>query len=186
MLVTCSACGEADVAPDGICPACGAAGDAEPDAHKTGARTRRGVVRSALPLFPSRSAARRRPARKARQGRDRPRLRDPVEPALDFESDDNSGDRDGPPRDAPVGDRLRAALIDGLILVGMDALVVLLTLRAAALPLSDVAALPFAPLAGFLLLLDGGYVAAFVGLSGRTIGGMITGLPVRGGSGGVR
>ena len=186
VLVTCPACGETDVAPDGMCPACGAARDAEADLHDTRARTRRSAVRSALPLFPSRASARRQTARRVRQGRNQARLPDPVEPALDFEADDTSRDPDRTRGDASVGGRLRAALIDALILVGMDALVVLLTLRAAALPLSDVAALPLVPLAGFLLLLDGGYLAAFVGLSGRTIGEMIAGLPVRGAPGGVR
>ncbi len=100
--------------------------------------------------------------------------------------DDTRRDPHRTPGGAPVADRVRAALIDGLILVGIDALVVLLTLRAAALPLSELASLPLVPLAAFLLVLDGGYLAAFVGLSGRTVGEMIAGLPVRGGSGGVR
>ena len=109
---------------------------------------------------------------------------DPVAPALDFDEDDDASRAPDRARsDASIGQRLRAALIDGLILMGMDAAVVALTLRAAALPLSDVATLPLVPLAAFLLLLDGGYFAAFLGLGGQTVGEMIAGVPVRGSGG---
>ncbi len=111
---------------------------------------------------------------------------DPVAPALDFDENDDAGrEPDRAWGDASVGQRLRAGLIDGLILMGMDAAVVALTLRAAALPVSDVATLPLVPLSAFLLLLNGGYFAAFLGLGGQTGGEMITGVPVRG-SGGAR
>ncbi len=101
---------------------------------------------------------------------------------LDFAAEDAAGrGADGPTTTAYAGllRRFGAAVVDALILLAMDAAVVALTLRTAALPLADAAALPLLPLGAFLLLLDAGYLAAFLVLAGRTVGEMVTGVPVR-------
>ena len=99
---------------------------------------------------------------------------------LDFETGE-AGPGAGGANQAPIGliRRLVAAVIDAGILLAMDAAVVALTLRAAGLPLDDLAALPLLPLAGFLILLDAGYLAAFLVLAGQTVGEMAAGVPIR-------
>lgn len=74
--------------------------------------------------------------------------------------------------------RLTAGLIDAAILVGIDAVVVWLTLRMLGLPLEAWARLPLAPLLGFLFLLDTSYLVTFTAASGQTIGKMVSGVRV--------
>ena len=76
--------------------------------------------------------------------------------------------------------RLAAMLVDLLLLAGIDAAVIYLTLAIAGLPitLTNVALLPVIPTAAFLLLLNGGYLVAFTVAGGQTIGKMISGIRV--------
>lgn len=148
-------------------------------------RARRGAVRSTLPLFPSRSARgpgppepRKRPAGSKHSAASKP---DPVEAVLDFEAEHAAGRDAGAAELGSAGliRRIAAAVIDAGILLAMDAAVVVLTLRAAALPFTDLATLPLLPLGAFLVLLDAGYLTAFLMLAGQTVGEMVAGVPVR-------
>ena len=84
----------------------------------------------------------------------------------------------GPVEVAPIIPRILAALIDLSLLIGMDYIVLRLTLRICGLQLTDAAAIPVVPFAAFLVLLNGGYVAAFTAVGGQTIGKMLTGIRV--------
>ena len=146
---------------------------------------RRGAVRSSLPLFPSRSA-RRHASLDSRRGADRAGelpapVPDPVAAELDFDNSDDTNRNVGAAIASYSGlvRRFGAAVTDGAILMAMDVGVVALTLRAAALPLAELATLPLVPLGAFLLVLDVGYLAAFLVLAGRTLGEMVAGMPVR-------
>jgi uncharacterized RDD family membrane protein YckC len=79
--------------------------------------------------------------------------------------------------------RLTAAAIDVLLLGGIDAAVLYLTLQISGLTAADVRILPIVPMASFLLLLDGGYLAALTAAGGKTIGKMATGIRVIGDDG---
>ena len=79
---------------------------------------------------------------------------------------------------APILPRLLAAIVDLALLLGMDALVLRLTLEICGLEFADAAAIPPIPFAAFLVLLNGGYVAAFTAAGGQTIGKMLTGIRV--------
>lgn len=74
--------------------------------------------------------------------------------------------------------RLRAGAIDALVLGGIDALVIWLTLRVAGVSLAEWRLLPLVPILGFLFLLDTAYLVTFTAASGQTIGKMLTGLRV--------
>ncbi len=74
-----------------------------------------------------------------------------------------------------LGARVRAGLIDAVLLIAIDAIVVWLTLRVAGLDTSSWRLLPLVPLGGFLFLLDTAYLVTFTAASGQTIGKMITG-----------
>ena len=74
--------------------------------------------------------------------------------------------------------RLLGGAIDALLVIGVDAAVVYFTLAISGLTLAQVAVLPVAPMVGFFLVLNGGYVAAFTAVSGRTIGKMAAGTAV--------
>ena len=88
------------------------------------------------------------------------------------------------PRPAGLGARIGAGCCDLLLLAGLDALVVWLTLRLTGLDLRSLGALPPAPLLVFLCLLDAGYVAGLTAAGGQTIGKMAWGLRVAGANGG--
>jgi uncharacterized RDD family membrane protein YckC len=79
---------------------------------------------------------------------------------------------------APVVARLGAALLDALILGGIDLAVLYFTLRICELSWRESDALPLAPFLAFLLLMNGAYCATFVAAGGQTIGKMATGLRV--------
>jgi uncharacterized RDD family membrane protein YckC len=116
-----------------------------------------------------------------------------IDPATDNEADYPSekpartADTGRPPaaevHPAGRGARLVATLVDGVLLGLTDAAVIYLTLALAGLGTDDARLLPLVPLAAFLLILNGGYLIAFVAASGQTIGKMVTGLRVIGDDG---
>lgn len=75
--------------------------------------------------------------------------------------------------------RLIAALIDATLIVATDVTVVYLTIRAAGQDW-DSFALPVAPIAAFLLILNGGYFVMFTAATGQTIGKMAADIRVVG------
>jgi uncharacterized RDD family membrane protein YckC len=81
--------------------------------------------------------------------------------------------------------RVGAGVIDLLLLAGVDAAVLFLTLRIAGLQttLDDLRVIPLVPFAGFLGLLSFGYVASFTVAGGQTIGKMVLKLRVIGDDG---
>ena len=84
-----------------------------------------------------------------------------------------------------LGARVGAGAIDLLLLVGIDAIVVYLTLRVTGLQntLEDLRVLSPVPFIGFLFTLAFGYVAAFTVAGGQTIGKMVLSLRVIGDDG---
>lgn len=84
-----------------------------------------------------------------------------------------------------LGARVSAGAIDLLLLVGIDAVVLYLTLRVTGLQntLDDLRVLPPVPFIGFLATLAFGYVAAFTVAGGQTIGKMVLSLRVIGDDG---
>jgi uncharacterized RDD family membrane protein YckC len=74
--------------------------------------------------------------------------------------------------------RCAAAAIDLVLLGGIDAAVLSLTLQISGLGSADLFVLPAVPMLSFLLLLNAGYLAAFTIAGGRTIGKMATGIRV--------
>ena len=74
--------------------------------------------------------------------------------------------------------RLAAGLCDAALLVSLDAVVIVLTLRLAGLDVQALGLLPVAPLAGFLILLNGGYVVVLTRAGGQTFGKMAFGVRV--------
>jgi len=74
--------------------------------------------------------------------------------------------------------RLEAAIVDGLVLGGIDVGIVWLTLQMCGLTFSQVNVLPILPLAAFLFLLNCGYLLMFTAASGQTIGKMAAGIRV--------
>jgi len=84
-----------------------------------------------------------------------------------------------------LGVRVGAGLIDLVLLVGIDAAVLYLTLRVTGLQnsLEDLRVLPPIPFIGFLAVLAFGYVSAFTVAGGQTIGKMLLSLRVIGDDG---
>jgi uncharacterized RDD family membrane protein YckC len=74
--------------------------------------------------------------------------------------------------------RIFAGAIDLLVLGGIDAAVLHLTLKICQLQYSDIRALPIAPFASFLLILNGGYFTAFTAAGGQSIGKMAARIKV--------
>jgi uncharacterized RDD family membrane protein YckC len=79
---------------------------------------------------------------------------------------------------APIWLRLLAGIIDVVIIGGIDAGVLFSTLRVLGLEPQQFALLPPAPIALFLVLLNGGYLATFTAAGGQTIGKMLAGIRV--------
>jgi len=81
--------------------------------------------------------------------------------------------------------RVGAGLIDLVLLAGVDAAVLFLTLRMAGLQatVADLRVIPVVPFVGFLALLAFAYVAAFTVAGGQTIGKMLLKLRVIGDDG---
>ena len=82
------------------------------------------------------------------------------------------------PVTAPAASRLLAAVVDLLVIGAIDAAVLHFTLKLCGLEYREIGVLPIAPLAAFLLLLNGGYFAAFTAAGGQSIGKMIAGVKV--------
>src|SRR5690606_18145093 len=76
---------------------------------------------------------------------------------------------------APAGARLLGGVLDLALMAAIDAGVVALTLRVAAVTLGELLQAAFAPLAMFLLLLNGGYLVMFTATGGQTLGKMAAG-----------
>ena len=152
----------------------------------------------APPAAPRAPLAVRRPAPVA--PRPKPKKESPAaEPLLDLQAAVDplaaSGflsERDAPvpPREqvtpaashAPVAasalSRVAGGAIDFVLIGTIDVLVIYFTLRICDLTFGDVTTLPVAPLVSFFLLLNGGYLAAFVAAGGQTIGKMAVGTRV--------
>jgi uncharacterized RDD family membrane protein YckC len=79
---------------------------------------------------------------------------------------------------AALGRRFGAAALDWLMMLGLDTAIVYFTLRACRLAPAAIALLPPIPMAAFLLLLNGGYLALFTAATGQTIGKMAAGVRV--------
>jgi uncharacterized RDD family membrane protein YckC len=79
---------------------------------------------------------------------------------------------------APLGPRMLAGLVDIAVIAAVDAAVVLATLRATGVEITQATRLPLAPLAVFLVLLAVGYLAMCTVLAGRTFGKAAFGLAV--------
>jgi uncharacterized RDD family membrane protein YckC len=84
------------------------------------------------------------------------------------------------PYGAPPVRRALSALMDLVIVGGIDLLVVSLTLRLLGLTAADLHLLPLVPLLVFFVLTNGGYLATFTAAGGQTIGKMAFGLRVVG------
>jgi len=126
--------------------------------------------------------------------RNRPRTTRPVRAELDFEpAQDKSSVASQAASETvaslmeipSLGARVGAGVIDSLLLVGIDAVVLYLTLRVTGLQntLDDLRVLPPVPFVGFLATLAFGYVAAFTVAGGQTIGKMVLSLRVIGDDG---
>jgi uncharacterized RDD family membrane protein YckC len=79
---------------------------------------------------------------------------------------------------AAPGRRIVAALIDVVLLLGLNAAVLYFTLRLCGLSAAEIPQLPVTPLVAFFLLLDGGYLVAFTAVGGQSIGKMALGIKV--------
>lgn len=77
-----------------------------------------------------------------------------------------------------IGARVRAGVIDAVLLLGIDAVVLWLTFRVAGVRPDEWRILPPVPLLGFLFLLDTAYLVTFTAASGQTIGKMLSGVRV--------
>jgi uncharacterized RDD family membrane protein YckC len=88
------------------------------------------------------------------------------------------GSPEVPSAPAGAGLRLLAAIVDGVILGAISAVVVYFTLMVCGLQLSELAILPRVPFATFLLLVGGGYFTLFTAAGGQTIGKMTAGIKV--------
>jgi uncharacterized RDD family membrane protein YckC len=74
--------------------------------------------------------------------------------------------------------RLVAGSVDVALLLGLDALIVGLTLRLAGFTFESFGVLPVVPLAAFLILLNGGYLVVLTAIGGQTFGKMVAGIRV--------
>jgi uncharacterized RDD family membrane protein YckC len=109
-------------------------------------------------------------ANSARSSEDSVEAADPIAPLLEMPS---------------LGVRVGAGLIDLVLLFGIDATVLYLTLRITGLQntIEDLRVLPPIPFIGFLAILAFGYVAGFTVAGGQTIGKMALSLRVIGDDG---
>ncbi len=79
---------------------------------------------------------------------------------------------------ASVAARFLAGMLDLVVLGTITGAVLYFTLVVVELPLAGIWSLPPVPLAVFLLLLNGGYLAIFTTAGGQTVGKMLTGIKV--------
>jgi uncharacterized RDD family membrane protein YckC len=90
---------------------------------------------------------------------------------------DESWDDEDRIKDAGVGARLLAVIVDLLILTVVDAIVIYFTMQLCYLTVDDLWILPKGPLLAFLLVQNGGYLVAFTA-GGQTLGKMVAGIRV--------
>jgi uncharacterized RDD family membrane protein YckC len=74
--------------------------------------------------------------------------------------------------------RIAASAVDFLLVAAVDVAVLYFTLAVTGLSLIDIFVIPAVPMLAFLMLLNGGYLVAFIAASGQTIGKMLTGIRV--------
>jgi uncharacterized RDD family membrane protein YckC len=86
--------------------------------------------------------------------------------------------RAGTPQPAPLARRAAAVAIDAALLGFVDGVVLYFTLRLCGLQLAEIGLVPVVPFLSFVLLQNGGYLAAFVALGGQTIGKMAVAIRV--------
>jgi uncharacterized RDD family membrane protein YckC len=123
------------------------------------------------------------------------RRHDRYEPSLDLEPEDLDAEAFQRPRAprpgthapaaeptelaaASVGARILSGLIDLLLLLAIDGAVLHFTLKFCGLTYAEIRLLPVPPFAAFLLILNGGYLAAFTAAGGQSIGKMLGGIRV--------
>jgi uncharacterized RDD family membrane protein YckC len=82
-----------------------------------------------------------------------------------------------PPPAAGLGARLAAAIIDLVILAGIDAVVIYFTMQICGITFWELGIVPKVPLLAFLLVLNGGYLVVFTA-GGQTLGKMAAGIKV--------
>jgi uncharacterized RDD family membrane protein YckC len=148
------------------------------------------IAPGALPRAPL--AVRRRTPDSARL-RDRQERHSLDEPPLELDVPEPVHERlsapDSPPPEPKAPDtgtsggaaspaRIAAGLLDGALLLAIDAAVVSFTLQVSGLTTDEMGLLPLAPLLGFFAILNGGYLLAFTAAGGQTIGKMIAGIRV--------
>jgi uncharacterized RDD family membrane protein YckC len=88
-----------------------------------------------------------------------------------------SGLEPGTGEDAGVGSRILAVAVDLLVLAAIDVVVLYFTARVCGVSMGELNLLPKAPLAGFLLVQNIGYLIAFT-VGGQTLGKMAAGIRV--------
>jgi uncharacterized RDD family membrane protein YckC len=121
---------------------------------------------------------------------------DSYEPQLDLEPEDEDADAsvrhsasrpfssvtasapDAEATSASVGARILSGLVDLALLLAIDMAVLHLTLKFCGLTYAEIRVLPVPPFAAFLLILNGGYLAAFTAAGGQSIGKMLGGIRV--------
>jgi len=79
---------------------------------------------------------------------------------------------------APAGARIVSGLVDVCLLLAIDFGVLRGTMRICGLTYAELLLLPIAPFAAFLLILNGGYLAAFTAAGGQSVGKMLGGIRV--------
>ena len=79
--------------------------------------------------------------------------------------------------DATLGARLIAVILDAAILGAIDVIVMYFTLQICGVGLDEWRVLPWAPLAAFFVLQNGGYLVGFTA-GGQTLGKMAAGIKV--------
>jgi uncharacterized RDD family membrane protein YckC len=111
-----------------------------------------------------------------------PRLHEETlfEPPAPLTGQESQGRQSVSATEAPAtpASRIMAALVDGAILLALDAAVLYFTLRLCNLAAWEILELPAIPLLAFFLMLDGGYSVAFTAVGGQSIGKMAFGIKV--------
>jgi len=90
----------------------------------------------------------------------------------------DNAEREADSPSAAIPARLLAAILDLALLVAIDLVVVVLTLKLTGLPSAESSRLPLAPMGGFLAILNFGYAVLMTVMGGQTIGKMATGIRV--------
>jgi uncharacterized RDD family membrane protein YckC len=106
----------------------------------------------------------------------------PADTTLNMAAEAHDPEAVASPADEPANAarRIEAAVIDVLFIGAINFAVVWLTLQRCDLTLAQAAQLPFLPLAGFLFLLNSGYLLLFTATNGQTVGKMVAGIRVVG------